>query len=39
MEIGETAPDIELADHTGRAMRLSDLAGRPVLVYVMRAFT
>jgi len=39
VEIGDKAPDVELRDHTGRTLRLSDLAGRPVLFYVMRAFT
>ncbi len=39
MDIGETAPDLEVTDHTGRTLRLSELAGKPVLLYVMRAFT
>lgn len=39
MEIGEKAPDLAVVDHTGTTLRLSALAGKPVLVYVMRAFT
>ena len=39
MEIGSKAPDFEVADHTGKTFRLSELDGKPVLVYVMRAFT
>jgi thioredoxin-dependent peroxiredoxin len=33
IEQGELAPDFELPDQDGRPVRLSDLPGRPVVVY------
>ena len=33
VEIGEPAPDFELPDQNGRAVRLSDLRGRRVVLY------
>ena len=30
---GDEAPDFELPDEDGRAVRLSDFRGRPVVVY------
>lgn len=35
---GELAPDFELADVTGRRVRLSDLRGKPVLLTFLREF-
>jgi peroxiredoxin Q/BCP len=36
---GDPAPDFDLPAHTGGTVRLSDLRGRPVVLYVMREFT
>jgi len=33
IEQGQTAPDFELHDQDGRAVKLSDLRGQPVVVY------
>jgi thioredoxin-dependent peroxiredoxin len=33
VETGETAPDFELPDQDGQPVRLSDLQGRPVVLY------
>jgi thioredoxin-dependent peroxiredoxin len=33
IETGDTAPDFELSDQDGRPVRLSDLRGRPVVLY------
>jgi thioredoxin-dependent peroxiredoxin len=33
IESGEQAPDFELPDHDGNPVRLSDLRGRPVVLY------
>jgi len=33
IEPGQQAPDFELPDHEGRAVKLSDLRGHPVVVY------
>jgi peroxiredoxin Q/BCP len=33
IEAGETAPDFELPDQDGRAVKLSDFRGQPVVVY------
>jgi peroxiredoxin Q/BCP len=33
IETGDTAPDFELPDQDGRPVRLSDLRGRPVVLY------
>ena len=33
IEVGQTAPDFELPDQDGETVRLSDLRGRPVVVY------
>jgi peroxiredoxin Q/BCP len=33
IEPGEQAPDFELPDQDGRTIKLSDLRGRPVVVY------
>lgn len=33
IEQGDTAPDFELPDQDGRAVKLSDFRGRPVVVY------
>jgi thioredoxin-dependent peroxiredoxin len=33
IQTGEQAPDFELPDHDGNAVRLSDLRGRPVVLY------
>lgn len=33
LEIGDTAPDFTLTDHTGEDVTLSDLRGTPVIVY------
>lgn len=33
LEIGDTAPDFTLTDHTGEDVTLSDLRGKPVIVY------
>ncbi len=33
IEPGDTAPDFELPDQDGRPVRLSDLRGRPVVLY------
>jgi peroxiredoxin Q/BCP len=33
IDAGDEAPDFELPDQDGRAVRLSDLRGRPVVVY------
>lgn len=40
LEIGDEAPDFTLTDHTGEAVTLSELRGRPVvLVFYPLAFT
>lgn len=40
LQIGDTAPDFTLTDHTGAATTLSELRGRPVvLVFYPAAFT
>ncbi len=40
LQIGEEAPDFTLTDHTGEAVTLSELRGRPVvLVFYPAAFT
>jgi peroxiredoxin Q/BCP len=33
IEPGDAAPDFELPDHDGRAVKLSDFRGQPVVVY------
>ncbi len=33
IEPGQPAPDFELPDQDGRTVRLSDLRGRPVVLY------
>jgi peroxiredoxin Q/BCP len=33
IEPGDDAPDFELPDQDGRAVKLSDFRGRPVVVY------
>ena len=33
IEEGKPAPELELADHTGRTVRLSDFRGSPVVIY------
>jgi thioredoxin-dependent peroxiredoxin len=33
IEAGDRAPDFEIPDQDGRAIRLSDLSGKPVVVY------
>jgi peroxiredoxin Q/BCP len=33
IEVGQTAPDFELADQDGKTVKLSALRGRPVVVY------
>lgn len=41
LEVGETAPDFALPDHTGRVVRLSDFHGKQhvVLAFYIQAFT
>lgn len=33
LQPGAAAPDFEVQDHTGRTVRLSDLRGRPVVLW------
>ena len=33
IEPGDKAPDFELPDQDGRAVKLSDFSGKPVVVY------
>ena len=35
---GEPAPDFELNDVQGNLVRLSDLRGKPVVLYFLRGF-
>lgn len=35
---GELAPDFELSDVAGNHIRLSDLRGKPVVLYFLRGF-
>lgn len=35
---GELAPDFELKDVAGHHIRLSDLRGKPVVLYFLRGF-